>query len=444
MSRAVVVGAGVTGLAAALDLSRRGWEVAVHEAADEPGGLLAPHRFRGVRCDLGSHRLHPSALEVPLLAELADDVGLVRRPRRGQIVLRGRHIPYPLSLPGLLRGLGVRTSAAFMRGWIGRRGPGLARWEDDRSTSPGEDDPDEGFAAFVTARVGEAAYEGFYRPYAEKVWGLDPAELSRTIAKKRVSSARPGQQLLGALLPQRFRGDTYLYPRSGMGSLITSLRDRCEGAGVTLSYGRQISTPDDVDADAVVHTAPLAGARPDDAPSHRGLYLLFLALDTPSLGEVDTWYVPGDEAWFGRVSEVRNFSAELAVPGETVVCVEIPEGTWGPDQDFVTRAPEVLDQLRAAGIVAGGVRILDADQRWLAGVYPLYTRGWMRVWRRAITDLSAAGRVFAAGRQGLFLHCNIDHCMTIAGDVARHIDAGGSSAGWGATSERYLGLRVRD
>lgn len=444
MTRAVVVGAGVTGLAAALELTRRGWEVDVLEAADGPGGLLRPHTFRGVPCDLGSHRLHPSALQEPLIAELADEIGLVRRPRRGQIVLRGRHIPYPLTLPGLLRGLGVRTSVAFLRSWVGRGAPSLATWEADRAARPADGDDDEGFAAFVTARVGAAAYDGFYRPYAEKVWGVDPADLSRTIAKKRVSSARPGQQLVSGVLPRRLRGGTYLYPQRGMGALVAGLLRRCERAGVTIEYGAVATAPADLDADAVVYTAPLPQARPPDDPAHRGLYLLFLALDTPSLGDVDTWYVPEAGSWFGRVSEVRNFSSSLSAPGETVICVEIPEGRWGPGQDFAARADEVLEQLRSARIVGREVELLESSQRWLPAVYPMYTRGWLGPWREAVTRTSAGGRVFPAGRQGLFLHCNIDHCVSIASDAARHIADGRSSAAWAAAADRYLGLRVRD
>ncbi|MGM0576062.1 MAG: protoporphyrinogen/coproporphyrinogen oxidase [Myxococcota bacterium] len=443
--RAVVAGAGVSGLAAALDLRRRGWEVEILEASDGPGGLVRPFRFRGRDCDLGSHRLHPEATSDPILAEMADEIGLAPRRRRGRIVLNRRQVPYPLTLPGLLHGLGARTSAAFCAGYLGRRRD-FARWEADRARPPRDDD--EGFEAFVLRRVGRAAYEGFYRPYVEKVWGLEPDRLSRSVAKKRVSTSRPGAQVARALVPGRGADATFLYPRGGMASMLAWLRRSAADAGVTFRYGARVGTgglsPDDLDADAVVMAGRLGDLAPRADLAHRGLYLVFLALDTDRLGATDTYYVPEGHYWFGRVSEVRNFSEALARPGETVVCCEIPEGRWGRGRDFTRRAPEILEQLREAGIAPPGVRVLEAAQRWVPDVYPLYTRGWLARWAEAMDQVTASGRVVPVGRQGLYLHCNIDHCLRTARDAAAHLSRGGDARTWRAETGHYLGLRVRD
>src|SRR5262249_39320410 len=133
-------------------------------------------------------------------------------------------------------------------------------------------------------------------------------------------------------------------------------------------------------------------------------------------------------------------------PRETVLCIEIPEGRWGPDRDFLTELPALLAQLRDAGIVRGAadVRPTAAHQLYLPRVYPLYRRGWLAGWREAMREAAQDGLLFPIGRQGLFLHCNIDHCVRIAADISEHISNGRSALEWVEHSERYLDLRVRD
>ncbi len=101
-SPVLVVGAGITGLSAAWMLRRAGYSVEVRDKAADAGGLLAPVEFRGLPCDRGSHRIHPQAH--PLLLELTQSANWERRPRRGVLVLGGRHMAYPLQLGDFLRG----------------------------------------------------------------------------------------------------------------------------------------------------------------------------------------------------------------------------------------------------------------------------------------------------------------------------------------------------
>ena len=444
--RAVVAGAGVAGLTAALLLRRAGLEVALHEAADAGGGLLRPVRFRGVDCDLGSHRIHPDALREPVLAELAGPAEFVARPRRGRIVLGGRLLPYPLSLPSLLAGLGARRAWSFA-GSLLRRPRAWAAWERDRTASgpPGQQG-DAGFAAFVVARAGQAAYDAFYRPYAEKVWGIDPAELSQSVAKARVASDRPLCHLARTL--GTARAGTYLYPRRGMAGLLGALTAQVRAAGVVVQCGAPVGR--DVDTDVLVHTGHLAarldatGADNTRHLAHRGVYLLFVALPGAPCGEVETFYVPERQFWFGRVGVVGNYSPQQGAPGETVLCLEIPEGCWGPGRDFRAHVPELMEQLVRARILARPLPVRECTQRFEPAVYPLQRRGWQAVWADAMAAATADGRTWPVGRQGLWLHCNLDHAMATARRAVQSVVTGGDARGWPAVAAGLLGATVRD
>jgi glycine/D-amino acid oxidase-like deaminating enzyme len=472
----LVVGAGVTGLCTAIFLARRGVPVEIWESAAQPGGLLAPVPVHGVPCDLGSHRVHGEAL--PLLRAAAPSLTWAERPRNGRLIFcdappgprrppfaptvdsgPSRHVPYPLGLAGFLRGLGLRTSLRFLASFL-RREASLAkfrRWEADRGRldpAGAGDLDDPGFEQFVRERVGDAAYRGFYQPYVEKVWGLPADTISKTVAKKRVSTAQPLSVLRAALAsgvrPGRGPGARYLYPPQGIGALIDALCREAERLGVGIVYGRRFVAGAADGSRRVVYTGHLGDLLPPEsaqALEHRGLYLVYLAVPTPSLGAVDTYYSPGPGLWFGRVSLPNNFAPGLAAPGLSLLCVEIPEGTWGRERDFCQPdyLAELVRQLRRACILSpGSPAPTTAIQRFLPRVYPLYRRGWLAGFRRELARLGESGRLFPAGRQGLYLHCNIDHCVQIAQDLSQHLLGGGSARDWLARCETYLDLRVRD
>ena len=87
---------------------------------------------------------------------------------------------------------------------------------------------------------------------------------------------------------------------------------------------------------------------------------------------------------------------------------------------------------------------LEVQQRFIEDVYPLYRRGWTTTWESAIDEVARLGNVLPFGRQGLFLHCNIDQCIAMADDVVAHVAGRRSFDSWRAHARGLLGLRVRD
>jgi hypothetical protein len=449
-SSIVVAGAGISGLYAALLLARAGRRVRVLERSARAGGLAGAELFRGVPCDLGSHRLHPGALERPLFREMHRERPFLMRPRRGALVIGDRHLPYPPDALALARSIGLRASAGMALGLLARgdQRRAFTRWERERA-APAEGD-DVGFEAFVIARVGEAAYEAFYKPYAEKVWGLAPADLSQTVAKKRVSTTHPlglFRGLVGraAALARGDAGtslDHFVYPRGGTSSIAAFLEEQLAKAGVAVELGRAYRAGD---GDTVLYAGDLRDLV-ETPLEHRGLYLIYLALPCERLGAAETYYCPDARYWFGRVSELQGYSPDLRRPGETILCVEIPEGAWGRGVDFASgpTLAELRAQLERARIVPPSAEPLEVRQRFVPSVYPLYRRGWMTLWREAMRRVAALRNVVPFGRQALFLHCNLDHCADIAADAVAHAESGRDVHDWLCNASKYLTIQVRD
>lgn len=99
----IVVGAGITGLAAAYEVARRGLRPIVLEASSRAGGLIFTDRVDGFTIEAGPDSIlttKPAALD--LVRELGLDAEIQSvRPPGGAFVLRGRTL-HPLPRPSVL------------------------------------------------------------------------------------------------------------------------------------------------------------------------------------------------------------------------------------------------------------------------------------------------------------------------------------------------------
>ncbi|MEQ9569801.1 MAG: FAD-dependent oxidoreductase, partial [Longimicrobiales bacterium] len=172
----VILGGGPAGVGGAFQLRRLDRaRVTVLERGPVVGGNAGSFDWDGHRLDYGSHRLHP-ACEPAILDDIRELLGpdLLVRPRHGRIRLRGRWIHFPLLPVDLLLRLDRRFAFGATRDMLlpSRR---------DESATPS-------FASVLRASLGPTICDAFYFPYARKIWGVDPGELSATQARRRVSA----------------------------------------------------------------------------------------------------------------------------------------------------------------------------------------------------------------------------------------------------------------
>lgn len=276
----VVVGGGITGLAAAWELSRApdAPRVTLLESGPRLGGKLQASPFAGLaHVDEGADAF---LARVPWGRQLCDELGLTDlvSPATGRAYVwhGGRLHPIPdglvLGVPAGLVGL-VRSRLLSPLG-VARAGLDLVR-----PRTPADHDC---LGRAIRDRFGAQVLERLVDPLVGSINAGDADELSLAAATPQLAEpVTRSRSLLLALRTGRRAataagGPVFLTPRTGMASIATALADRLGSTpGVTLRAGSPVHTVardgtawrvDDEPAHAVVLAAPAFATAPLLAP----------------------------------------------------------------------------------------------------------------------------------------------------------------------------------
>jgi oxygen-dependent protoporphyrinogen oxidase len=232
----IIVGGGITGLAAAYELTRRGCRPVVLEASPRAGGLIRTERTDGFTIEAGPDSVLASK---PAAIELAGELGLDRaiqtvRPPGGAFVLRGRTL-YPLPKPSRL-GM-PQTWAGLAR--YGLLSPaGRVRLALEPFIPARRSGDDESIGSFFRRRFGAATVDLIAQPLLGGIHAGDIEtlsmqslfprllELERTHGSVlRAPEGPTAAQPPGGLSP---RISQFVSLRGGMGTLVEALEQRLE------------------------------------------------------------------------------------------------------------------------------------------------------------------------------------------------------------------------
>ncbi len=469
----LVLGAGITGLTAAYELSRVfPGRVVVLEKEAEVGGLAATSTAGQFTFDVGSHRLHDNYY--PAVDQLIRDLcgtDLRRRDRKGLIFIHDQPLRYPPSAIDILSAFGLKSFV--------RQGLSLLAARMGRLTRRQEPD---NFEDYTTSVVGRALYEAFYRPYAQKLYGISPRSIAKDPAISRVRKFSLPVVLRD--MWKRIFGKkkaTYLYPARGIGQLSTALKERfltnggrlqfisrLEGLKIrgdraieSVTFRTRDGTTQELATETVVSTISLdtlhdlvrlesdGGGPPPFDLRWRGLRILYLATSDKVPAEHETFYFPESHIPFGRVSELNKYSPSLNPdPKTTLLTIEIPcspgDETWAMGDDQLTEV--CVAGLQKLGILRTPARgSVTVHSRKLEKIYPVYDIGWRRRFDVIYNRLNSLDNLYIIGRGALFLHCNIDHCMLMAMKLSQHLEhKHGNKDSWETIRQDFFDYRVRE
>ncbi|MCX7919689.1 MAG: FAD-dependent oxidoreductase [bacterium] len=448
MQKVTILGAGLAGLAAGYELVQKDIPVEIIESEPTIGGLASSIHYRGFTFDLGPHRIYSEFPEIiQFIQELCKDE-LISVKRRSRLRLHNRYYQYPLRAGELFRYFSPVLPVTFLASYFFT---GIKNWFSI---------PDElSYSGWLTNRFGKAMTEFFFEPYAQKVWGIPPEELSCDIAKKRLA-----QENLMETIRDVFRGHKqesiqtavpeFLYPKSGIGLIAEKLAESIRKkngiiyvnhsvVGLQKSDGSitKIVIENKLDSSRIelpinhlISTIPLPtliALLTEDQKlrtissslKFRNIILLNVMVNKAEITQ-ETWlYFPEKQFPFTRIYEPKNFSQTLCPEGKSSIVVEVTcsptDALWSsPDAEIYSA---LIPFLKQAELIEDEDEIEDYLVIRISHAYPIYDLAYQIKLNKLFEYLARFVNLITTGRQGLFHHNNLDHSIIMGREAAQYI-----------------------
>jgi len=221
----VIIGGGITGLAAAYELATRGVSFVLLEATDRLGGLVHTEHIEGFTIELGADSMladKPAAIELCQALGLGQRLIATKPPRTSYIHARGTLHPIPS--PSVF---GIPVTDAAIESYDLLSDAARARLKENVNLAPRTSDVDESVADFFRRQFGPDTVALIAEPLLAGIHAGDVEQLSmRAVAPRLVQiEAETG----GVLKAFRARGAAasdegpFRSLQGGMGELVNAL-----------------------------------------------------------------------------------------------------------------------------------------------------------------------------------------------------------------------------
>lgn len=452
MKRVVVLGGGVTGLAAAYRLSQdRSTQVHVVEREPEVGGLCRSFRDGDFILDHGPHKFYslvPGVVD-NLVKLMGDD--LLVRDKSQSLYMNGNYFTFPFKMSEMILKFPPWKSAAFISSFA---------LQTLRNFLPHKEA--ETYEEFIVERFGAKLYGQIFEPMARKIYG-DPKQLDRKLAEVRISS--PGmisvikQIIFRSKIDGTISAPNFHYPKFGYGMIPQRLKEAAEKNGAIFHTGSSavsMETKEDhvstvvirgpkgqerLDCDHVVYTIPLSllsDLMPNDLPtdvrsaarfvSYRNTIIYYFLLRSKPVLPSMWVFFPESRFRFGRLSEMSKFSPYTSPEGQTALMVDFTceptEAVWHMNDDELGNL--LLEQLQPLNLFAPNQVIRRFSKR-AANFYPVYSTGYQKQLNKLRSLEERFQNLLFIGRLGDFNYNNADQCLDMGFLAADQIQKHGTA-----------------
>ena len=417
-----ILGAGLTGMAAAVHLKRAGVPFRIFERLGHAGGHAITLEEDGFRFDRTGHLLHLRDPETRalVLGWIGDD--WVEVERRSMIWSSGTYTRYPFQANtfGLPPQVAYDCLQGFLKAHFAKDAPAPRTFEE-----------------FCLTHFGEGISRHFMIPYNTRLWGVHPSEITADWCSRFVPMPKLDDVVAGAVgLKSTELGynTRFVYPRLGIGELSKGLARavpeiELNRAPITIDWkARELHFEDEiVSYDTLISTAPLQSmiGTLTDAPEPVAaaakrlrcthLYYLDVALDTPCQKPLHWVYVPEEKYPFYRVGCYSHFSPALEPPGKACLYVELASREA---PDLATLVPEVARGLVEMGLIHDVSAVRSAKLRRIDHAYVVFDHSYFPS-LEIIRPFLDEARILSTGRYGGWNYSAMEDALHFGRDAAK-------------------------
>lgn len=443
MKNAVCLGAGISGLSAAWQISLlKQYKVSLFELNNRVGGLCGANDFAGLKLDYGPHKIYSVIPEIMAAFKEIGGDGLKELTKSQKIVLRSKFLDYPINIGQVVSLFSsieiIELGFSVMQTLIG---------------APFAKAP-LSYEDYCLKIFGRKIYNIVFRPLAEKTWG-DPSMLSAEIAKRRIPSKDMYDLLLRVLKIKKesklTNAEFILYPYRGFYDLCERLASKIEKLGAIISLGERpvkliikdkrvetvvFNSGKEEKCDLLVSSIPLNELMRllfggEDIFKEKGFFemrnsiIVYLLVNKPKVLNAQWIFCADRDLIFSRISE-QKLSSDYGFPKDkTVVCCDFTCANRNPawtasDKDIVR---ECVNGLKKLGLIeekdVSDIRVVR-----IPDFYPCYTIGFEEKREALFNKINSIENVICTGRMGLIDYCNIDHCLEMAFYIGQSLGTG--------------------
>lgn len=412
MNKIAILGAGIAGLSAGYYLKKQGLNFKIFEISDKYGGLAHSFLWHEFFCDFAAHRFFTNDKEVE--SDVLNLIPMVYHTRRSKLFINGNWFSDPVNPFEILQYIPIREKIHLL----------IDLLQKEKSIEA------QNFHEYVINKHGKYMYYNFFKPYTEKLFGVEAKDISVLWAKNKVRLNNPFKSINKN--SKKYFSYFYYPIDKGYGaisdafykeistdilfnaSVITPKLKDGEITGLEYELNGQNYT---YDCDVIISTLPLSITSSmldiKFTQRYRKVDAVYLFLNRPLMTENHWIYFSDKDISINRLVEFKNLNPANSPSETTVVCAEVTR----EEPDVITK---VVDDLVSVGLIQKD-EVLDTKVVRQEYGYPIYSIDYEKELKIVLDEINKIKNFYILGRAAEFMHREVDDIIAASKELTKNI-----------------------